>query len=171
MMSYLGIDPGATGALVLLREGRIIDCKDAPYEGKDIDLRSLWTLLQRLHGLAGPELRVLIEEAPRALRLPPGPPGGSSSRDYASSSAVAGINRSMGIYLGMVTALQVPFMTVTPQKWLKPFSLQGGHKAKRSHVLRARELWPDYAGDLFLISKDGRADAALIAEWGRRFWR
>lgn len=54
---------------------------------------------------------------------------------------------------------------VTPQKWKKYFKLD---KDKHKSVELARELFPE-AVDLLKLSKDGRAEALLIAEYGRRY--
>ena len=55
------------------------------------------------------------------------------------------------------------FIKVTPQKWKKYFGLD---KDKKKSIELAKKLFPDVSKFL-TASKDGRAEALLIAEYGR----
>ena len=82
--------------------------------------------------------------------------------------AMFSMGRGLGMYEGILHALGIPFEYVTPQAW-KKVMLQGQNKEKDASVYKAMQLFP-YAelntkrGRLL----DGRAEALLIAEYGRR---
>ena len=75
--------------------------------------------------------------------------------------------KGYGIWLGILGALSIPYTLVTPQKW-KADMLAGRGKEKDASRLRALELFPHLADELKLKKHHNRADALLIAEWGRR---
>lgn len=67
--------------------------------------------------------------------------------------------------LAVCRILDKPVDLVSPQKWKPAVGIPP--KSDKKYGLRlARELFPDV--DLHWESKDGRADALLIAEYGRR---
>ncbi len=72
-----------------------------------------------------------------------------------------------GIWIGLLGGLQIPYDIVTPQAWKKEM-LAGRPKDKAAARVRAQELFPHLADQLVLVKHDGRADALLIAEYGRR---
>jgi len=69
----------------------------------------------------------------------------------------------MGLWLGLLTALSIPYTKISPQMWKKSFSLS---KDKNLSILRAKELFPH--ADITLKKHEGRAEALLLAEYGRR---
>lgn len=70
-----------------------------------------------------------------------------------------------GIWRGIIAALQIPCTYVTPQTWEE--AIMRGVADKNAARLRAQQLFPAYA-DLFVRKKDdGRAEASLIAHYGR----
>ncbi len=75
--------------------------------------------------------------------------------------------KGFGIWLGILGALSIPYTLVTPQKW-KGDILAGRGKEKDASRLRALELFPHLADELKRKKDHNRADALLIAEWGRR---
>ena len=73
--------------------------------------------------------------------------------------------RSVGVVEGALSALGIPIRWVSPAKWKKAMGLPADKGAARR---RAIELWPDHAHLFARVKDDGRAEAALIAEYGRR---
>jgi len=72
-----------------------------------------------------------------------------------------------GIILGILTTLQIPYEEISCHKWQK--EMIGGNKikgkTKEFSLKKAKALFP-----YLDIGKDhNKADALLIAEWGRRF--
>jgi hypothetical protein len=66
-----------------------------------------------------------------------------------------------GAYLGILTALEIPFQEVRPQTWKKAYSL---NSEKSRSIIVAQQLFP--GADIG--KKDGRAEALLLAEYARR---
>ena len=73
-----------------------------------------------------------------------------------------------GIWLGMIGALQLPSMEVTPQRWQATMlaGLPRGPKTKVSAVRASTSLFPTLP--LKVKADWGIADAALLAEYARR---
>lgn len=73
--------------------------------------------------------------------------------------------RSFGATVAVARLTGIPVEFVIPQVWKPAVGIPP--KSDKKYGLRlARELFPDV--DLHWESKDGRADALLIAEYGRR---
>lgn len=75
-----------------------------------------------------------------------------------------------GIWQGILAALGIPYTKVRPQEWKKAM-MAGRNKEKDASRLRALELFPHLQEELKLKKHHNRADALLIAEWGRRCQR
>ena len=151
-MKFMGIDPGAFGAVAILdkdsRELVIIDMptlkvKRGPRVVNQVDAHMLADAL-RPH-VAGNE-KALLEKT-WAM------PGQGVSSTYA-------FGRAGGIVEGVLAGLSVSFELIPPATWIKSMRTFGGKDGSRQ---RAQELFPDYA-HLFARKKDdGRAEAALLA--------
>lgn len=152
-MSFLGIDPGAQGALALLDvEGNVLDLRDLPYnkKAKFVDLFELKSYLNSL--LQNYETIHCFHE------------------DCQYTPAIKGsgaftFGKNVGASETLLVALGIPYQLVKPQKWKKHFSLIG--KEKSDSIILAKQMFPDFENFL-LKSKDGRAEALLIAEYCRR---
>lgn len=73
-----------------------------------------------------------------------------------------------GVWIGVLAALEIPYQLVTPQSW-KKLLMSGEPKEKDASRIVARRMWPDQTEESLSRKKDhGRADAALLAEYGRR---
>lgn len=70
-----------------------------------------------------------------------------------------------GMWLGILSALKIPYTLVTPQRWKKTL-MDGMGKDKDASRVVAMRLFP--SADLHLKKHHGRADAILIAEYIRR---
>lgn len=73
----------------------------------------------------------------------------------------------LGLWVGIVVALEIPYEMVTPQRW-KGVMMNGQGKEKDAARYRAQQLFPTIADQLARKKDDGRAEALLIAEYGRR---
>lgn len=78
------------------------------------------------------------------------------------------MGRGLGSWEGIVAACGLSMEHVAPQTW-KKMTMAGMGKEKDASVYRAQELWPEAE----LVTPrgrrlHGRADALLIAEYGRR---
>lgn len=155
----LGIDPGASGAVAVLdaSTGTIVECFHVPTyclldsKGRKTGKRRIDTraLAVRLIPYVGH--RAVIEEVGAM-------PGQGVSSTFSFGEA-------FGVVKGLCAALDIDVTLARPQAWQKPFGLGAD---KSTHRFMAQALWPLRA-DLFKrIKDDGPADAALIAEFGRK---
>ncbi len=72
---------------------------------------------------------------------------------------------SYGIVRGICSALGIPYTLVTPQRWKKDI-LADMPKEKGASIIMVKRLFPSI--DMSRKKDHGRAEAVLIAEWGRR---
>ena len=149
-MSRLGIDPGLSGALVILEDGQPIEWMRMPtyMVGKS----------NRVNGAAvasfikQTNVDFAIIELVHAM-----PKQGVAS--------VFTFGHACGTVMGVLAALEIPVSVITPQEWKKRAGLIGKDKdASRSKAL---ELWPHWR----VLDKKGEgqamADAALISLFAR----
>lgn len=68
-----------------------------------------------------------------------------------------------GSILGVLQATLISMVLVTPAVWKRSYGLG---KDKHASLHKARLMWP--RADLRLAKHEGRAEALLIAEYGRR---
>ena len=141
-MRVVGVDPGINGALCLYHEEGI-DIADMPNLAGQVDA---WTLTRLLAGWG--QVDTVAVEAVHGVSA-------------AGSGSSFKFGRACGVVDGVLAALARPVVYVTPTDWTRHWKVG---KDKQLHIRRAKELWPAY-DDWFMKSKDGRADAALIAAY------
>jgi Holliday junction resolvasome RuvABC endonuclease subunit len=144
MKTIIGIDPGQSGGIAWIADGK--PCVEKmPETAKD-----LWDLLQSItfaNHPQNPNCLAYIEQV-------------SSSPQMGVKSAFT-FGHGFGQLEMALTAAGIPFVRVRPQAWQKALRcLTGGDKnvSKR----RAQELFPA------MKITHATADALLIAEFGRR---
>jgi len=152
----IGVDPGGSGAIAATRDRQLIFVKDMPVHGGII---------------SAPGVTDILDYSLKAWRSSQGhfhhtPPAWvedvhSMPRQGVASSFKFG--QAHGTVLGVLGALRIPVHLVTPAKWKRDLGL-GSDKAKALEM--ARRLFP--TAELSLKRHIGRAEALLIAEWGRR---
>jgi crossover junction endodeoxyribonuclease RuvC len=141
----LGLDPGVFGAIAFYfpDQKAAISVYDVPTVGKEINASALYDMINKYD----PDLAVI--EAVHAM-----------PRQGVSSSFNFGV--SFGIAKGVVGALHIPVIFVTPTKWKKHFGLNADKEKSRALAI---STWP--FSDHFRRKKDdGRAEAALLALYG-----
>jgi hypothetical protein len=72
-----------------------------------------------------------------------------------------------GMWEGILAAFDIPTELVSPQRWKKEIMADQG-KEKSAARFKAMTLFPSLADELKLVKHDGRAEALLMAEYGRR---
>jgi len=151
----ISVDPGKTGAIAALENGRITWVYDMPTmgrthgKGQEIDPYELSSILLNIK--AGKDATVLIEQVGAM------PGQGTTSMFH--------FGESVGVILGVCGALQLPVRRVRPQFWKKKAGLIG--KDKDAARALAIQIHPEVS-DMLTRKKDvGRAEAILIAEFGR----
>jgi crossover junction endodeoxyribonuclease RuvC len=159
-MIYVGIDPGLSGAIAIINQDKnIIHLIDTPVMattkkgGKTKNDYLPYEMTVILKGLDSPH--VFIE----SVHAMPG----------QGSTSMFRFGFGCGLWEGIIAALALPLTKVTPQAWKK--ELMAGMKDKDAARIRAQELFPQCVEQLFRKKDCGRADALLIAEYGRRLTR
>lgn len=153
-MRCVGVDPGAYGALSLIANGQLIRVDDMPI----IKIRRDKTDKAEVDGYT--LASVLREMAPDILFLEQ--VGGITGQ---SASAAFNFGRAAGAVEYAAKALGIRVELVPPGTWKRAMKLNPGKDAARAMAMR---MWPERA-DLFKRVKDAdRAEACLIAEWGRK---
>lgn len=150
----VGIDPGVSGAIAtMFPDGMLSSVVDMPtvrvqQNRQRVDAGALRDSLDHLRGFVD---LAAVEDV------------GAFRGEAAGSSFTFG--RACGVIEGVLAALRIPYVYVTPKTWQRHVGKPTGSGKEWSYTT-ARALWPSHA-DVFLKSKDGRADAALIASWAR----
>ncbi len=149
-MIICGIDPGQTGALAFISSDGI-SLYDMPVSA-------------RIHGkgqeVTGAELAsLLLEYRPDRVMLEV-----VAAMPKQGVSSVFRFGESYGIVKGVVQALQIPLIGVTPQKWKKQAGLLGMDKDVARTM--AIQHHPELSDQLCLKKHGGRADALWIAKSG-----
>lgn len=157
-MSFtIGIDPGAAGAVAILetQTGKLVHVFDMPsvevIVGGKAKRRVSPELLASELRLYADQGAVAVVEQVNAM------PGQGVSSMFA-------FGESFGLAKGVLAGLGIPTSTVTPGKWKKAMQLNAGKDGSR---VKAAQLWPLSAGEFKRVKDDGRAEAALIAEFCR----
>lgn len=156
-MIFIGIDPGMAGGVGVIHDG-IVKAIDTPVikpaKGKsEYDLQGMVRILMNEAALTGIPCHCIIESVHAMPKQ-----GVTSSFRFGTG---------FGMWLGMLGALQIPFSLVTPQRWKKSMLADMGADKDLAR-LRAQQLFPKSAGLFTRKKDDGRAEAVLMAEYGRR---
>ena len=149
MQRLIGVDPGASGALVLMEDGVPIEWMLMPTSKVGSATRVNGSSVAAFFMDSKAE-HVYIEQV-----------GAMPGQGVAS---MFNFGHSVGTVVGVMSALMIPYTLVTPQAWKRAAGLIGTDKdAARA---RALQLWPDWRE----LDKKGNgqalADAALIARYG-----
>ena len=157
-MHISGIDPGLTGAVAILPEGLFFDTPTASVKkgsSKKVYLvAEMASFIRSFGDSSDPHSHVYIED----VHAMPGQ-GVSSTFNFG---------RGFGLWEGIVAALGIPYTLIMPQRWQKEMLAGLPGKDKGASRVRAGQLFPHLANQLTRVKDHGRADALLIAEYGRR---
>ena len=150
-MLIIGIDPGASGAIVLLEHDVPIEWMIMPtYQvgsAKRVNASELNYFMDRTKYID----HVYVEQV-----------GAMSGQGVTS---MFNFGHSCGTVMGVIGALGLSHTMVTPQKWKKAAGLIGTDKdASRA---RAIQLWPTWRDLDTKARGQAYADAALIARYGK----
>ena len=146
----MGLDPGASGAVAFYypEKAQLISAYDVPLVEKKINAAALYDLIRQY----GPDLAVveIVHAMPKQ--------GVSSCFNFGMSYGTA---------LGVIGALKIPTVHVSPTKWKKYYCLSADKEESRALAI---SKWP--ASLHFRRKKDnGRAEAALMALYGAQTQR
>ena len=151
----IGIDPGLSGAIAIISTEslKIFDMPTMTVErnGKAKRQVSASELAELLYLYSGKDCHVYVERV--------------SAMAGQGVTSVFSFGRSFGMIEGILAALKMPVTFVAPATWTRAIGRSPGKDASRA---RAMELFPNYEYFFKRVKDDGRADAALIAHWGRK---
>lgn len=155
----MGVDPGRSGAYAILdKQGGLIGAGICPRNKVGSKWEENWAAMAALLRSCNPHLQAVYVEQTQA--------GPKMSKHATHVLAFNG-----GLWIGMAAACGIRAMLVRPQTWQKPafkgFGERTG-KSKQLAVIAAGRLWPELDDRLSVKANQGLADAALIAEYGRR---
>lgn len=152
-MTIAGIDPGKTGALAILHDDSFIEFFDVPsikVKGKEEPAWSQWAFEWRTAlNLSGVEM-IVIEQ----VSAMPG-------QGVTSMFNFGGVFR----FVHALACGVAPIEFVRPATWKAKLGLlNSGKSASRE---KCRTLFPSSVPYLTRVKDDGRAEAALLAYYGR----
>lgn len=157
----VGIDPGLSGAIALLRNGEYAEVWDMPTMGRGSGSKQQINAAEVAKLLRGcppcPAYIELVGAMPKFNKQ-----GQRTGSQGASSTFNFG--KATGAVYGALAALSFPMFEVTPVKWKREFGLIG--KEKDMARTMAQQMMP--AAPLSLKKHCGRADALLIARYGHK---
>lgn len=174
-VTVIGIDPGLTGALALIHDGKLLATADMPVMMKgtgkalvknEVNPAALAQLLRTwLSPDAMARARFVVETVnSRPVSGPPELcPVCKHDRKALGSSSVFSMGDSIGAIRGTLAALGCRIEWVPAARWKGYFRLPGGHAGKEVARAMAIKLFP--AADLARKKDHNRAEALLIAQF------
>lgn len=147
-MRVIGIDPGATGAIVMLDDGVPIEWEEMPVMTVGKTTRVNASAVAGFIRNTGAS-HVFVESVH------------SMPKQGVASSFNFGHN--VGTIMGVLGAMGIPHTLVTPQTWKKAAGLIGTDKDAAR--VRAIQLWPRWTELSKKAKGQALADAALIARY------
>ena len=146
MTTYITVDPGKKGGLVVLRDGDIIDCRKMIN-----DYMALHAFIKEIAIIANRNpLYAIVEQVH------------SMPKQGVVSAFTFG--QGYGALLMAFASLDIPVYFVTPQRWMKDLGLKRSKETskltwKKALQEYAKAVWPETDPTL------ETADALLIALW------
>ena len=155
-MLIIGIDPGVSGSICFLRDGKILDVIEMPVmsEGKknkkQVNGAQIFNeITKKINSNPETKIRVVIEH----VTAMPG----------QGVTSMFNFGQSFGILKGICSAMRLPMFFVRPAKWKKYYNLINSEKdASRT---RAIEIFPNFSSQLSKKKDSNKADAILIASF------
>ena len=155
-MLIIGIDPGLSGSICFLEDGKILDVIEMPTmaEGKknkrQVNGSQIYNeFLKKTHKIEKHNIKVIIEQV--------------SAMPGQGVTSMFNFGQSFGILKGICSAMQLPMYFVRPAKWKKYFNLINSEKdASRT---KAIEIFPYFSSKLSRKKDCNKADAILISSF------
>ncbi len=155
-MLVIGIDPGISGSICFLKDGKILDVIEMPImtdgkkNKKQVNGSQIYNeFLKKIDKSNNSDTRVIIEHV--------------SAMPGQGVTSMFNFGQSFGILKGICSAMQLPMYFVRPAKWKKYFNLINSEKdASRT---RAIEIFPYFSSQLTKKKDANKADAILIASF------
>ena len=153
-MLIIGIDPGLSGSICFLQDGRILDVVEMPTmaEGKknkrQLNSSQLVNIIKE--NINEDEEAIVVVEQVNAM------PG-------QGVTSMFNFGQTFGAIKGVCAALKLPIFFVRPSKWKKHFELINSSKdSSRTKVI---EMYPTLSDQLAKKRDVNKSDAILIAKF------
>ena len=153
-MIIIGIDPGVSGAICILNNGKIIELYEMPtmIDGKknkkQVNGAEITNIFQK-ELINEKNSKVIIEHV--------------SAMPGQGVTSMFNFGQSFGVVKGICAALRLPLYFVRPVKWKKHFNLINSQKdASRTKVI---EIFPYISSKISKKKDSNKADAILIARF------
>ena len=155
-MLIIGIDPGVSGSICFLKDGKILDVIEMPVmnEGKknkkQVNGAQIYNeITKKINKNPETNIRVVIEH----VTAMPG----------QGVTSMFNFGQSFGVLKGICSAMRLPMFFVRPAKWKRYYNLINSEKdASRT---RAIEIFPYFSSQLSKKKDSNKADAILIASF------
>jgi crossover junction endodeoxyribonuclease RuvC len=155
-MLIIGIDPGISGAICFMENGKIIDVIEMPSmaEGKknkkQVNGSQIFNEISlRIKDFKKEDIKIIIEQV--------------SAMPGQGVTSMFNFGQSFGILKGICSAMHLSMYFVRPAKWKKYFNLIKSEKdASRT---KAIEIFPYFSANLSKKKDGNKADAILIASY------
>ncbi len=155
-MLIIGIDPGISGSICFLKDGKILDVIDMPTMAdgkknkKQINGSQIYNeIIKKIGNEENQNVRVIIEHV--------------SAMPGQGVTSMFNFGQSFGILKGICSAMRLPMYFVRPAKWKKYFNLINSEKdASRT---KAIEIFPYFSSQLSKKKDSNKADAILISNF------
>lgn len=156
----IGIDPGLSGAIAAVDGGRIVDVIDmpvveVPYKTKtrkEVSAPLLYDAISRMQIESCNADFAIIEEVTASPQM-----GSVSAFRFGEAYATA---------VSVMLCAGIRVIKVRPASWKKKMMLSG---QKTTSIASALDMWPDQSYYFSRAKDDGRAEACLLAEYGRLY--
>ena len=153
-MIIIGIDPGVSGAICILTDGKITEIYEMPtmIDGKknkkQVNGAEITNIFQK-ELINEKNSKVIIEHV--------------SAMPGQGVTSMFNFGQSFGVLKGICSAMQLPMYFVRPVKWKKYFNLIKTNKdASRTKVI---EIFPYISSKISRKKDSNKADSILIAKY------
>ena len=144
MVGWVGIDPGATGAIAAVREDGQAQVWDWP--GDECKLVGVFDELLRF---CAPAMCVIEQQQ-------------AMPKQGVVSTFKLGQN--FGLWLSALAFSGLPYVCIRPADWKRNLGYPAGKKESKAHSLTiARRMYPGVNGMLEHVKDHGRAEALIMA--------
>ena len=154
-MIIFGIDPGVSGAICVLKEGKILEVYEMPtmIDGKknkrQVNGAEVTNIFLKELNKKEDIVKVVVEH----VTAMPG----------QGVTSMFNFGQSFGVLKGICAALKLPIYFVRPVKWKKYFNLIKTNKdARRTKVI---EIFPYISSKISRKKDSNKADSILIAKY------
>jgi len=148
---YVGVDPGAKGGYAIIAESETGKAVFAyPWDDTFFAYEMSALMWKKDDGVTA-----VVEKV--------------GARPGQGVTSMFNFGKNAGYIEGVLSALGIPYQLIPPATWKKEFSLIG--KDKQASIVTCHKLFPDVdlkRSERCRTDSDGKAEALLICEWGRR---